>query len=224
MGNTAGNIGTVTSQRQSATSMTSNSRSTHPARRPKLLKKPKYSKSKSSSKDTSLRDDTPIPGSPCIPDEDYNPRENHWRHWDLIPKDKKKEFPYWFEYTKEGKQHKDLNLLDFFSRVPRQNLHKLLDIVTIVHGGDPPSPRELVVVRLLMEKVEKWEEAEKSLHGRRNGFYCEDPHISKKAWYSWMMTQNRDFGSAVWRWLRLTDWDAHQTPQMKGLYEMVQLC
>jgi hypothetical protein len=198
--------------------ITTHGRLTSRAQRPKLTKRPKYSRTRSKSRHQDLESDTPIPGSPCIPSEDYNHSENHWKNWDLIPKDKPKEFPYWFEYTRDGTKPKSLHISDLLARVPPYNLHKLLQIEALVHGGDPPSPRELATIKLLTNKVNKWNRAEALLHRRRNGFYCEDQHISKKAWFSWMMTQNRDFGSAVWRWLRMRDWDTHQTAEMKGLY------
>ena len=82
-----------------------------------------------------------------------------------------------------------------------------------------PSPHDLAVLNILQDKLADWEKAEEDLFLRRQGWYCHNKHIEDRAYVSWAMTQSRDFGSAVWRWLRLDDWDAVQTPRMKGLYE-----
>jgi hypothetical protein len=80
-----------------------------------------------------------------------------------------------------------------------------------------PSPHDLAILNILQKKLAKWEKAEEEYFLRRKGWYCKSKQVEDRAWMSWAMTQNRDFGSAVWRWLRLEDWDKAQTPRMKAL-------
>jgi hypothetical protein len=96
----------------------------------------------------------------------------------------------------------------------RLTRHEVLDNMPII-----PSPHDIAVINTLQQKLVGWEKAEEDLFLRQRGWYCSSKHIEDRAWTSWAMTQSRDFGSAVWRWLRLDDWDAVQTPRMKGLYE-----
>jgi len=189
----------------------SKTETTHVAHRPKLIKQPKYHKSKPKSKSHKDTTDTPLPGTPCLPSEDYAAHEAFYTNWDLIPKLPRKAYPLWDKWSKYG------TVPNALGRIPRENLEKLLRHEVIELGPNAPSPHDLAVLNILQKKVEGWEKAEETLHEKRRGFYCHDHLVTKRAWFSWMLTQNRDFGSAVWRWLRLDNWDQMQSPQMKGL-------
>jgi len=80
-----------------------------------------------------------------------------------------------------------------------------------------PTPKDLAIVNIIQDKVGEWEQAEEDLFSRRMGWYAQSKHAEERARRSWLLTQDRDFGSAVWRWLRLDHWDDVQTSRMKGL-------
>lgn len=71
---------------------------------------------------------------------------------------------------------------------------------------------------ILRRKLREWEKAEEDVYQTTRGWYVASRDIEKKAWRSWGLSQNRDFGAAVWRWLRLDNREEAQNARMKGLY------
>jgi hypothetical protein len=134
--------------------------------------------------------------------------ESFYSNWDLIPPTPEKLFPNW-------DVHKTVP--DTLGLLSHHTLRHLTRHEIVENMPTTPSPHDLAMLNILQHKLEDWEKAEEDLFLRRKGWYCRSKHIEDRAWTSWAMTQNRDFGSAVWRWLRLDDWDAVQTPRMKGL-------
>jgi hypothetical protein len=152
--------------------------------------------------------------SKCYGNYNYPPEayESFYSNWDLIPAAPEKPFPNW-------DVHKSIP--QTLARLSPKTLRHLTRHEIIDNMPTIPSPHDLALINLLQNKLAAWERAEEDLFLRRKGWYCDSKHVENRAWVSWAMTQNRDFGSAVWRWLRLDHWDAAQTPRMKGLYEQL---
>ena len=152
------------------------------------------------------------PSNPkCYGNYNFRPEayESFYSNWDLIPVAPEKPFPNW-------DVHKSIP--ETLARLSPQTLRHLTRHEIVDNMPTIPSPHDLALINILQNKLAGWEKAEEDLFLRRKGWYCGSKHIEDRAWVSWAMTQNRDFGSAVWRWMRLDDWDAVQTPRMKGLY------
>ena len=103
--------------------------------------------------------------------------------------------------------------------VSSRTLDGLTEAVVVNNQPSIPPPRDLAIINILKKKLADWEKDEEDLYLRREGWFSHSQHVEERARRSWIKTQNRDFGSAVWRWMRLNDWDSTQTPRMKGLYD-----
>jgi len=125
-----------------------------------------------------------------------------------MPHQKDKHFPNWWGHTSVPQTMKSMG---------SKTIHTLTSAEVVDNQPTLPNPDYLSRMILLRKMLDKWEEAEEELFEETKGWYCENPDIERKAWTSWALTQNRDFGAAVWRWLRLDDWQRVQTPRMKGL-------
>jgi hypothetical protein len=145
-------------------------------------------------------------GNYNFPPEAY---ESFYADWDLIPPSREKRFPNWDVHQSISKT---------LGSCSRQTLGQLSRHEVFDNMPTIPSPHDIAILNILQDKLADWEKAEEDLFLRRKGWYCKNKHIEDRAYISWAMTQSRDFGSAVWRWLRLDEWDAVQTPRMKGLY------
>lgn len=149
------------------------------------------------------------PDSTCPFDRHPSPQT-----WDLIPLPAEKLFPNW--------DHSELTapLPSTLTRCSQRTLHELTkaELLSNMPPSQLPQPREIAIMNLIQGKLAKWEKEEEELFQKEKGWYCQDAGVEDRAWRSWLLTQNRDFGSAVWRWLRLQDWNSCQTTRMKGLY------
>ena len=141
---------------------------------------------------------------------DVNPRETFYADWDLVPTAKEKLFPNW------GNIHRSVP--QTLASVSSRTLDMLTDHNLVNNQPTIPSPKDLATINIIKKKLEGWENEEEELYLCRNGWFSRRRHIEERARRSWIKTQNRDFGAAVWRWMRLNDWDAKQTNRMKGLY------
>ena len=130
--------------------------------------------------------------------------------WDLVPTGKEKMFPNW------GNIHHSVP--ETLGTASSRTLNALTESVVVNNQPTIPRPRDLAIINILKKKLGDWEKDEEDLYVRREGWFSHSEHAEEKARRSWVRTQNRDFGSAVWRWMRLNNWDATQTPRMKGLY------
>jgi hypothetical protein len=98
-----------------------------------------------------------------------------------------------------------------------KTIHTLTSAEILDNQPTLPNPDYLMRMITLRKKLDTWEKAEEEVYEKTRGWYCENHDIEKKAWDSWVLTQNRDFGAAVWRLLRLDDWKRAQNPRMQGL-------
>lgn len=144
----------------------------------------------------------------CSADFPIEAYEAFYSNWNLVPPAPEKLCPNWDVHR---------SVPETFARLSPYTLRHLTRHEIVENMPTTPSPHDLALINILQNKLAEWEQAEEDLFLRRKGWYCESQHIEDKAWVSWVMTQNRDFGSAVWRWLRLDDWDTVQSPRMKGL-------
>lgn len=128
--------------------------------------------------------------------------------WDLMPHDKEKHFPNWWHHPSVAESLKSLS---------RNTIQTLTSDEILDNQPTIPNPDFLSRLIILRKKLDGWEKAEEKFYEENNGWYCENQDIERKAWASWALSQNRDFGAAVWRWLRLDDWKRAQNPRMKGL-------
>lgn len=140
---------------------------------------------------------------------DVDPREAFYVDWDLVPPAKDKLYPNW------GNIHRSVP--ETLGTVSSRTLEALTDPIVVNNQPTIPCPKDLAIINILKKKLEDWEKDEEELYMRREGWYSRSPHIEERTRRSWIKTQNRDFGSAVWRWMHLNDWDATQTNRMKGL-------
>lgn len=142
---------------------------------------------------------------------DVDPREAFYVDWDLVPPAKERVFPNW------GDIHRSVP--ETLGSVSSRTLEALTDHNVINNQPTIPCPKDIATINIIKKKLEDWEKDEEDLYLRREGWYSHSPHVEERSRRSWIKTQNRDFGSAVWRWMHLNDWDATQTNRMKGLYD-----
>lgn len=136
--------------------------------------------------------------------------EAFYTDWDLIPAEREKVMPNWDKYE---------SISDTVTHYPARTLDHLTRNDVVENMPTTPSPHDLAVLNILQKKLASWEKSEEKLFERHKGWYCRSKHVEDRARTSWAKTQNREFGSAVWRWLRLEDWDRAQSADMKGLYK-----
>ncbi len=117
-------------------------------------------------------------------------------------------FPNWGSFT---------SVADTFRHTSKKYLKYLTRPEILESSRVIPSPRDLVVLNILLNKLKSWRNAEEDL-SEVNGLVLKgNKYADESAYTSWAMTQNRDFGSAVWRLMRLSPWGEVQSPGMKGL-------
>jgi hypothetical protein len=80
-----------------------------------------------------------------------------------------------------------------------------------------PSPQDIATLNIIQKTVRSWRIAEEKLSQRNDLTLKGNKHADDRAWTSWVRTQSRDFGSAVWRLTRLSHWKEVQNPWMKAL-------
>jgi hypothetical protein len=136
-----------------------------------------------------------------------DPYEILHSNWDLVPSTPEKLFPNWDTHQ---------SIPDTFARLSPKTLERLTRHEIVENMPTTPSPHDIAILNILQNKLGTWEKAEEDLFLHNKGWFYESKPVADRAWTSWAMTQNRDFGSAVWRWLKLDDWGT-QTPRMKGL-------
>jgi hypothetical protein len=146
---------------------------------------------------------------PSKASSDYGTYDAFYKDWDLIPPPSDKAFPNWDKYK---------SVPDSFHRYSQKSLKDLMRHSVVDNSPTVPSPHDLAIINTVRKKLDTWEKAEEDMFRRQRGWYCNSKIVEDRAYSSWALTQNRPFGSAVWRWLRLDNWDKVQTPRMKGLY------
>ena len=139
----------------------------------------------------------------------FDPFDTLYSNWDLVPTCPEKYYPNWDSYK---------SIPDAMAQLSRDTVQRLTRHGVVENMPTTPSPRDIAILNILQKKLIEWEKAEEDLFRRHKGWYCENKSIRDRAYVSWVRTQNRNFGSAVWRWLKLDDWKRTQTPRMKGLW------
>jgi hypothetical protein len=145
------------------------------------------------------------PRPPSAPDKYHS----HHTHWDLLPHHRDKHYPNWWKHPTVAACMRTLS---------SSTLEDLTCEEVINNQPTIPNPNFLATMIILRQKLLDWEKAEEDVYQTTRGWYIANRDIEKKAWRSWALSQNRDFGAAVWRWLRLDNREKTQTPRMKGLY------
>jgi hypothetical protein len=143
-------------------------------------------------------------------EDDMSMYEAFYTNWELVPSEQEKVMPNWDRYE---------SISDTISHYPPKNLDHLTRHDVVENMPTTPSPHDLAVLNILQDKLASWEKSEEQLFQRKKGWYCRSKHVEDRARTSWAKTQNREFGSAVWRWLKLENWDEAQSPEMKGLFQ-----
>ena len=127
--------------------------------------------------------------------------------WDLV-KLPDRPFPNWDTYT---------NVADTFRQCSRKTIKHLTSHNVLENMPTVPSPCDIATLNNIERMVKSWRLAEEDL-SRDNGLMMRgNKYADERAWTSWVRTQSRDFGSAVWRLLRLNRWKDVQNPRIKGL-------
>jgi hypothetical protein len=141
-----------------------------------------------------------------------SPYESSHINWDLVISPPEKLMPNWDLHE---------SIPDTLNNISAKTLKQLTRHEIIEYMPTTPTPRQVAIFNILRKKMGRWEKAEEDLYRKRQGWYCANRHVNERTWISWTRTQNRDFGSAVWRWLRLGDWDRTQSSRMKGLFDFI---
>lgn len=128
-------------------------------------------------------------------------------NWDLVSRPAES-FPNWESFS---------SIADTFRHTSKRYLKYLTRPEILESSRVVPSPHDLVVLNILRNKLKSWRTAEEDL-SEVNGLVLQgNKYADESAYTSWALTQNRDFGSAVWRLMRLSPWGEVQSPSMKGL-------
>jgi hypothetical protein len=137
---------------------------------------------------------------------------SHHTHWDLLPHRRDKAYPNWWKHPTVAACMKSFSA---------STLEDLTCDEVVNNQPTIPNPNFLATMIILRQKLLEWEKAEEKVYQATRGWYVANRDIEKKAWRSWALSQNRDFGAAVWRWLRLDNREKTQTARMKGLYVLL---